>query len=566
MRTLRLKIVPRLQDLRTASNLIFSSLKLIFFYVFFIELAVLLAVKGLNDNCFWDDEAETAMIAKNLLATGRLTGWDGRHLCTYRNGSLLDDNFRPKNPIGMYLMTAASFRLFGETTIAGRLPFVFLGLGALCLLFGMLRADYPSHPTFARYSAALMAFSTSYLLYIRQCRYYALCIFFSLLALAFYRAIARNPRWASFIGLGASLAALFFSHYLIMICFTGALLANHLVFHASRWGKKEYFRAILTCGLFLLPVVWFAMLNRIWIRPDMAGDTGTPAQILTRLYLNLRDFDAFGVLPGLVAFGGAACAIRLRKNYAEASPFLEFGFFIVAYIVILSILSPQSVHDAQFDTLADIRYMVALIPLGAICAGALLSVIHGKTKFLALFLFCAITCTNTLCLRWINPQLRLLLPAYIYEIMHDYKTPYEAVIDFLCSHPTFMNDTITCTPDYCQLPIQFYCGDFIRMGGQLDEKTSLPVSKTRALPAPLFQDAYFPTWIISFGLSNVQAEKISYFSRGKYKYASDPQLSLPVFFNDMTRPELPWHNFTKIDNVDAANAVHLFRRVIPSEK
>ena len=43
-------------------------------------------------------------------------------------------------------------------------------------------------------------------------------------------------------------------------------------------------------------------------------------------------------------------------------------------------------------------------------------------------------------------------------------------------------------------------------------------------------------------------------------------MRLPVFFYDMTRPELPWHKFTKIDNVSVENEIHFFRRVIPPAK
>ena len=138
---------------------------------------------------------------------------------------------------------------------------------------------------------------------------------------------------------------------------------------------------------------------------------GNAAQILTRLYLNFRDFDVFGVLPGILAVGGVAWAVRYGKKYVETGPFLEFGFFIAAYIVVLSIISPQSVRWGWFEKLADIRYMVVLIPLGAVCTGALLSIIHKKMRFFAFFLFCTIMCTNLLCLRFTDSQPRLLLPA-----------------------------------------------------------------------------------------------------------------------------------------------------------
>jgi hypothetical protein len=557
----RVKTILRINNLRTNKTVHFSSIKTLFFYFLFIELVSVLAIQGLGYNCFWDDEAETAIIAKNLITMGHLTGWDGRHLCTNRNGNLLDANLRPHHPFAMYLATAASFRMFGCTTRAGRLPFVIFGLMALFLLFQMLRSAYPSLSVFTHYSVALTALSTSYLLYIRQCRYYALCIFFAMLALAFYRHCLKKPRWVMFAGLGASLTALFFSHYLVMICFAASLLVCHLVFHARQWGKKEYASAALWCALLLLPAVGFSIANKVWIRPDAYTGSLAPLQLLARLCLYFRDFDAFGVLPGIVALTGTACAVRLRKKYLEARIFLEFGLFIAAYITIVSIASPQFVKGEWFQNLADMRYMVVLIPLGAVCTGALLSMIHVKTKPLAFLLFCSITCTNVFSLYWTVSKIRLLLPSYVYEITHDYLTPYEAVINFLDKNPRFMNDTIVCIPEYCQEPIQFYLGDKLRMGGLLDENTTLPSAKVRALPAPLFKDAYFPTLIIAFGWWQAQAEAVRYFVRGKYNYVGGPEMSLPVFAVDVTRPELPVHSFSCIRNISPEKALYFFRRI-----
>ena len=64
----------------------------------------------LGNTYFWDDEAHVGIIAKNYLATGGLTGWDGRNLLAFRNGSLLDNHLRIINPPLEYVVTAASFR------------------------------------------------------------------------------------------------------------------------------------------------------------------------------------------------------------------------------------------------------------------------------------------------------------------------------------------------------------------------------------------------------------------------------------------------------------------------
>ena len=75
-----------------------------------------LAFSGLDYNYFWDDEADTALFARNLLRFGKLTAWDGHNLIAHRNGSELNDKLITTWPPFQYLVTAVSFFIFGEST------------------------------------------------------------------------------------------------------------------------------------------------------------------------------------------------------------------------------------------------------------------------------------------------------------------------------------------------------------------------------------------------------------------------------------------------------------------
>jgi len=50
-----------------------------------VALALSLACLGLSNHAFWDDEAGTALFARNLLKTGELTAWDGVNLNGYNH-------------------------------------------------------------------------------------------------------------------------------------------------------------------------------------------------------------------------------------------------------------------------------------------------------------------------------------------------------------------------------------------------------------------------------------------------------------------------------------------------
>ena len=101
-----------------------------------------LSLARLDNTYFWDDEAQTGIIARNLLSTGRLTGWDGRNLLAIRNGATLDKNLRSSYPPLPFLVTATSFVAFGPSTWAGRLPFVIAGLTGLSIFAFVLRYDF----------------------------------------------------------------------------------------------------------------------------------------------------------------------------------------------------------------------------------------------------------------------------------------------------------------------------------------------------------------------------------------------------------------------------------------
>src|SRR5258708_31708382 len=78
------------------------------FFAVLVAVSATLALTRLDNAALWDDEAQVAIIARNVVHTGHLTGWDGRNLFAYHNGTLLDNQFRPINPPLDFLITAAS--------------------------------------------------------------------------------------------------------------------------------------------------------------------------------------------------------------------------------------------------------------------------------------------------------------------------------------------------------------------------------------------------------------------------------------------------------------------------
>ena len=146
-----------------------------------------LTLTGLDNAYFWDDEARTAIVAKNFLTTGQFTMWDGRNLLAYRGGSGLEPGLRVLHMPFQQLVTALSFRLFGVSTWAGRFPFALAGLSSLLVFVLILREDFGTESWLWVYALGTLALSVNFMLPVRQCRYYALSLLFSSITYYAYR-------------------------------------------------------------------------------------------------------------------------------------------------------------------------------------------------------------------------------------------------------------------------------------------------------------------------------------------------------------------------------------------
>ncbi len=159
-------------------------------------VALVLGAWGLGNHAFWDDEANTAIFARNLLRFGRLTAWDGRNLLGYAYGRSLGEELGRELRIpGLpAYLAAAGMWLVGENTLGGRLPFLLCGVLAVGVLAWWARGHLGRHGPWWL-GAVVLAISPAWLLYIRNCRYYALGALLTLLLWALWVPGRRRAAW-----------------------------------------------------------------------------------------------------------------------------------------------------------------------------------------------------------------------------------------------------------------------------------------------------------------------------------------------------------------------------------
>ncbi len=507
-----------------------------------------LSFARLDNTPFWDDEAHVGIIARNYLATGTFTGWDGRNLLGYRNGQMLDQDLKYINPPLDCLVAAASFRLFGQNTWAGRFPFVIAGLISLAVFGVIVHRDFRDQPALWLYALAGVGLSVVFLLNIRQCRYYSLGLLTALLSYDVYRRCLMHARLVHYLVFAGAMVAMFYSNFLYCAAFAGTLAVVHLTFRRREVKRKDLWKVGLAVACIALATVPYAIQHRIWHRPDIQQDEPWMLRKSTLLWWNLRELNVLG-LPWMVAVLLAVIFVLTWRRDKNLGRVLEYVFLGIGYPVFVALLSPQPVGTSV--RVADVRYLLPAVPFLAVLVAAALRTVHQRDSRLAAALFIVVVATNTFSFHPWGWESRWLLPAYVNEVHHEYPTAYAEVVDYLRKNAQ-KDEVVFGWPEFTNYPILFYLGDHLRIGCVLSEQNPLPMDKVEKLEstgAPLLFERHYPDWLVFFGPHPTSAEILEFFSRPHVRGNEVVQMSynraalLDVYFQATSRPELHLHSF-----------------------
>lgn len=531
--------------------------------VFVFVASGYLTLTGLDNPSFWDDEARTAIVAKNFLASGQLTLWDGRNLLAYRRGAGMEPGLKVHYFSLHYPVTALSFRLFGVSTWAARFPFAIAGLATLFVFAMILREEFGTQSWLWVYSLGVLAFSVTFLLHIRQSRYYALSLLFSSFSYYLYRRCLRTRHIGWFILLAISSIALLYSNFLVGGAFLLSLGILHLVFHRSDFSIKDWAKAALAVTIFASATVPYVLINKTWRHGRVPGPYQPWLERkLTLLWWNLREVNVISALPWMI-LALLALALILHRQRKLTRIALEWATLGIGNVVVLALVSHQ---PAVTPAIADIRFLVASLPFFAGLQGILLWLVHQWKKPVGILMFVVLACSNLFTLPLFGRDFQWLLPAYIREIHHEYPSSAGAVSEYLAKHAR-QDDLVYAYPEYFSGPIMFYVGDKVRLCCLLNKKSPLSKEELRELNAPLFNDEHYPDWFVAFGLHRPAEGMLLHFSRPhlkgreivRFKYRLAERLN--IYWDQTQRPELPRHSFGPKTDFDRNQDVYIFKRV-----
>lgn len=413
-----------------------------------LALALLLIFPSLDNRYLWDDEAETALLAKNVLRFGAPVAWDGRDLVSQECGSDYDaDYLWRQTPWLPIYATALSFKLFGPSTRAARLPFALLGALCVLSLYAAGVALFGERGT-AALAAAVLLLSVPFLLHVRQGRYYSLAIFAAIWTLHFFVGALRDRRFAV-LGLALALGLVFHANYLLFFATLAGLAAASLAVVRDRATAGRL--AVAGLGALVLILPWAPAF-------DLGGRSAAtlaalaPARFVANLWgyawrIELYAFPA--VLLAAVLVARARLARGRTAAWPQARFALALGLLVLGHLVFVA-LTP----------FVFFRYAITLLPALALLQAWAIRAVWPVSRALAvaaLALALVVDRADLLHATAGSPLLK-----YADEITHDVGGPIKAIVAHLEAEAR-PGERLFIT--YGDLPLRFYTALEIR-GGQ----------------------------------------------------------------------------------------------------
>ncbi|MCU0690381.1 MAG: hypothetical protein MUF54_03180, partial [Polyangiaceae bacterium] len=319
----------------------------------------------LGEPTLWNDEADTAILARTVRTHGVPIAYDGRNLSVYQECSQLGRGLlSSKLPWMQYYVGALSQAVFGGTTFGSRFLFALLGAASLLPMVLLLRTRVP-HPLLL---STLLLLTPQVLLFNRNARYYPIVLLLYLWLLVLWQREGPPTRWR-YVGAALLAAALFHTHPFIAVGVFAALALVSLVRrHPARW-------LVLAAGGFgaITWGAWFQYVGSISpeeVLPGVALLSNAPGVwatfFITGLWLIWRDFDYANVAPTLVwvvALGWALARHRAALRGLVSDPLLAAIVvnLLVQAVMIAAIIGYETTGRNLADHYSPLRYMPHLV-------------------------------------------------------------------------------------------------------------------------------------------------------------------------------------------------------------
>jgi len=456
--------------------------------LFVLALGAAFLLTNLGATSLWTDEAETGCLARNILHFGVPKAFDGVNYVSQRVVAGREDFNQSLvwvlSPWLQLYVAAASFAALGVSNLAARLPFALVGIANLWMIYHLALVIFADR-RIARLAALLLVFCIPFLLHMRQGRYYALVVFFTMAVVSTYLRLLEGRRRSALL-LVLSIALLFHSNYGVCLPAVVALVIHAAFFARSR---IELGTAVAVGAGVVALTAPYAVYAEIYRTSSLLDLRYFRFNLLNYL-ITINNY----VLP--LALVLLVLALRLAARRSPSQPsvatvlsFFQPGVALLLLVVATSLLFASSSANYFF------RYAINLVPLLVVIHAALLIELADRAghRFgsrvgtALLWALVPITLFTTLTAQPVFPLLRALearaprepwaddprlrrpraeyaslsseIFDFVYEITHPFRGPDSAIADFLKSHAE-PGDVVVV--QYGDVPLIFYTGLTVR--------------------------------------------------------------------------------------------------------
>ena len=344
-------------------------------------VSAVLIFTNLGTDYLWEDEGDTAALAVNILKLGVPKAWNGAAFLDSDHGARLNRNLvMITHPWVQYYLAAGSFLIFGQNTLAARLPFaVAAWMSILFVYFFLWRLLGDRLAAFL--AAALLTFSVQFLLYARQCRYCSL----NLLLVVWLFWIFFEMKSARDCALFVLASALLFHTHPYGIAPVVALGGLSFIYRPFKPQRRWISFAAPAIAVLTLP--WLVLTYLF--STGVALNTSTPHTVGAFLERCAQAFiETTSVTPVIGAFILLLTAIFWRRRKAQSAdtrggaatgpPAL---FETTEMSILVSVLATVALYGLETATtqssdalwLAGMRFSSAVLPVVAMACGILIA-------------------------------------------------------------------------------------------------------------------------------------------------------------------------------------------------
>lgn len=510
----------------------------------------ILVILGSLAHPLWGDEAETALFARNILKYGLPKGWDGVNIMGINNAVVLDKNLiNHTSPWAQYYLTAASFAVFGQSSLSARLPFILISILSLPLIYCLV-LEITGKKRVAFLTLLILSLMVPHILFAYQARYYALTTFTSLL-LVFCTLKLLEPKLWPKIGFITAGTIYFYANYVSFVAFFIATIVAFFVYlilkKAPRQTLKKYLFHFLTlsAAIAALTLAWYLQLQPFEGRGQITfwDISNTVYGMFIFIKGGIYPYNNNGAFPILFLILLIIVFLLRMKRKAEVSSLLLIVLIPLFFLIVMAVFSLYFVVDTNF---VHIRYTMVVLPYLAMVSAYLINDIFELKKSIAVVVLFLYLTSNLFTLQ----RPRSFLVEYFKEIKNPYQTPDKIVADYLKVHAK-NGETAFVNLDRDHEPLIFHLGDMIRFVNRVSLVNTRIFPENRSkIPRYVYDFREGPDWVIFYSKRIDNQSFLTFDARPlppEVNLTDDyEEIILPVFFADASRPEIELRSFTEI--------------------